>query len=80
MTDEVFLDSNVLLYACSSAPADAGKRRVAEDLILNHLAVKARSIPPGTPLGGWLPYFQCPRSCGPRATPRSKYPLRRFMH
>jgi predicted nucleic acid-binding protein len=36
MTDEVFLDTNVLLYACSSAPADAGKRRVAEDLILNH--------------------------------------------
>ncbi len=27
MTDEVFLDSNVLLYACSSAQADAGKRR-----------------------------------------------------
>lgn len=36
MTGEVFLDSHVLLYACSSAPADAGKRRVAEDLILNH--------------------------------------------
>jgi len=31
MTGEVFLDSNVLLYACSSAPADAGKRRVMED-------------------------------------------------
>jgi len=35
MTDEVFLDSNVLLYACSSAPDDAGKRRVAEELILS---------------------------------------------
>jgi predicted nucleic acid-binding protein len=35
MTAEVFLDSNVLLYACSSAPDDAEKRRVAEDLILS---------------------------------------------
>lgn len=35
MTGEAFLDSNVLLYACSSAPEDAGKRRVAEDLMLN---------------------------------------------
>lgn len=35
MTDEVFLDSNVLLYACSSAPDDAGKRQVAEELILS---------------------------------------------
>lgn len=35
MTGEVFLDSNVLLYACSSAPDDAEKRRVAEDLILS---------------------------------------------
>lgn len=35
MSGEVFLDSNVLLYACSSAPEDAGKRRIAEDLILN---------------------------------------------
>jgi predicted nucleic acid-binding protein len=34
MTAEVFLDSNVLLYACSSAPDDAEKRRVAEDLML----------------------------------------------
>lgn len=36
MTSEVFLDSNVLLYACSSASDDAEKRGVAEDLILNH--------------------------------------------
>jgi predicted nucleic acid-binding protein len=36
MTAEVFLDSNVLLYACSSAPDDAEKRRVAEDLMLSH--------------------------------------------
>lgn len=35
MTDEVFLDSNVLLYACSSAPEDAAKRRVAEGIILS---------------------------------------------
>ena len=35
MTGEVFLDSNVLLYACSAAPDDAEKRRVAEDLILS---------------------------------------------
>lgn len=35
MIAETFLDSNVLLYACSSAPDDARKRRVAEDLILN---------------------------------------------
>jgi len=34
MTGEVFLDSNVLLYACSSAPDDAEKRRVAEGLML----------------------------------------------
>jgi predicted nucleic acid-binding protein len=34
MTGEVFLDSNVLLYACSTAREDAAKRRVAEDLIL----------------------------------------------
>ena len=35
MTAEVFLDSNVLLYACSSAPEDVEKRRVAEDLMLS---------------------------------------------
>ena len=35
MTAEVFLDSNVLLYSCSAAPDDVGKRQVAEDLILN---------------------------------------------
>ncbi|MEZ5277060.1 MAG: PIN domain-containing protein [Opitutaceae bacterium] len=34
MTAEAFLDTNVLLYACSSAPADAGKRTIAEGLIL----------------------------------------------
>jgi len=36
MTAEVFLDSNVLLYACSSAAGDAAKRQVAEELITNH--------------------------------------------
>jgi predicted nucleic acid-binding protein len=34
MSGEVFLDSNVLLYACSAAREDAAKRKVAEDLIL----------------------------------------------
>lgn len=34
MTGEVFLDSNVLLYACSVAREDASKRKVAEDIIL----------------------------------------------
>lgn len=36
MSDECFLDSNVLLYACSSAPGDAWKREVAENLIVKH--------------------------------------------
>lgn len=36
MSAEVFLDSNVLLYASSGAMADAGKRRVAEALMLDH--------------------------------------------
>lgn len=45
MTDEVFLDTNVLLYACSSAPDDAGKRQVAEDLILNRsIALSAQVL------------------------------------
>ena len=35
MTAEVFLDSNILLYACSAAPADAAKRKLAEALILD---------------------------------------------
>lgn len=35
MIADAFLDSNILLYACSSAPDDARKRRVAEDIILN---------------------------------------------
>ena len=33
MTAEVFLDSNVLLSACSPAPDDTAKRRVAEELV-----------------------------------------------
>lgn len=32
---EVFLDANILLYACSSASEDAAKRAQAEELILN---------------------------------------------
>ena len=35
MTAEVFLDTNVLLYACSSAPADAPKQQCASELILD---------------------------------------------
>jgi predicted nucleic acid-binding protein len=35
MIDEVFLDSHVLLYACSSAAGDAEKRRVAEKIIIH---------------------------------------------
>ena len=34
MTAEVFLDSNILLYACSAAPADLKKHGIAERLIL----------------------------------------------
>lgn len=32
---EVFLDANILLYACSAAAADAEKQRRAEELIQN---------------------------------------------
>jgi len=35
MIAEVFLDANILLYACSSAPADRAKQQRAEALILN---------------------------------------------
>ncbi|MCP5540689.1 MAG: PIN domain-containing protein [Akkermansiaceae bacterium] len=35
MIAEAFLDTNVLLYACSASPADAEKQRRAEDLIVN---------------------------------------------
>ena len=34
MTAECFLDANILLYAASSASADASKREIAEKLIL----------------------------------------------
>lgn len=34
MTAEVFLDSNILLYACSAAPADREKQAIANRLIL----------------------------------------------
>lgn len=45
MIAEVFLDSNVLLYSCSSAPEDARKRQVAEDLILKHpFAISAQVL------------------------------------
>lgn len=35
MTAEVFLDTNILLYACSTAPADLHKQAIAKELILN---------------------------------------------
>ena len=45
MTGEVFLDSNVLLYSCSAAADDAGKRQVAENLILNRpFAISAQVL------------------------------------
>jgi predicted nucleic acid-binding protein len=34
MSAEAFLDANILLYASSSAPADAGKRQRAQALML----------------------------------------------
>lgn len=34
MTAEVFLDTNVLLYACSDSPADAPRQQRASELIL----------------------------------------------
>lgn len=34
MTAEVFLDSNILLYACSAATADAEKKSIAGRLIM----------------------------------------------
>ncbi len=45
MTAEVFLDSNILLYSCSAAPDDAGKRQVAADFILNRpFAISAQVL------------------------------------
>lgn len=35
MTAEVFLDTNVLLYACSASPEDAAKKERAGELILH---------------------------------------------
>ena len=45
MSADVFLDTNVLLYACSSAPDDAGKRRISEKLILgSSFAISAQVL------------------------------------
>ncbi len=45
MTAEVFLDTNVLLYSCSAAQEDAGKRQVAADLIMNRpFAISAQVL------------------------------------
>ena len=35
MTAEVFIDSNILLYSCSSSPEDVAKQKVAEKLVLD---------------------------------------------
>lgn len=35
MTAEAFLDTNVLLYACSAAKEDSAKKQVASELILD---------------------------------------------
>jgi len=35
MTAEVFLDANILLYACSKAPNDGDKSRRAKHLVLS---------------------------------------------
>jgi predicted nucleic acid-binding protein len=35
MTAEVFLDTNILLYACSAATDDRAKKAKAEELVLN---------------------------------------------
>lgn len=44
MNDDCFLDSNVLLYASSSAPGDAWKRQVAENLILKQPFVLSAQV------------------------------------
>jgi predicted nucleic acid-binding protein len=45
MIAEVFLDANILLYACSNAPADAVKRQRAEELILDmHFGLSSQVI------------------------------------
>lgn len=35
LSAETFLDANILIYACSRTPQDAGKQQRAEDLVLN---------------------------------------------
>ena len=40
MTAEVFLDANVLLYACSNAPEDSQKQRLAQQLAAGRPAVE----------------------------------------
>lgn len=45
MTAEVFLDTNILLYACSSADADAEKYAIAKQLILeSNFAISAQVL------------------------------------
>lgn len=45
MNAECFLDTNILLYACSAAPEDAGKQVIAESLILeNEFALSAQVL------------------------------------
>lgn len=45
MSADVFLDTNILLYACSAAPADIGKRKIAAELITqSHFALSAQVL------------------------------------
>lgn len=45
MSADVFLDTNILLYACSVAPEDAGKRKIAAELITqSHFALSAQVL------------------------------------
>jgi predicted nucleic acid-binding protein len=44
MTAEVFLDANILLYACSKAPHDGDKCRRAKHLVLSTVALSAQVL------------------------------------
>jgi predicted nucleic acid-binding protein len=45
MSAEVFLDANILLYACSAAPADREKQSIASQLILEkNFAISAQVL------------------------------------
>jgi len=44
MTAEVFLDTNILLYACSAAADDRAKKAKAEELLLNSRFVLSAQV------------------------------------